>query len=341
MGIQFKKTSEEDIKALLQRKETLVISSINYEERSLTFLDKFLNNRPSAQFKILILRSLQDNIYILENVKDDNIKRAEEKFSRIQYNKDWKETINYPVGFSEETLKKSLEMFFENDCFNDVVLDITVIPRTVLFSIIKMFYELQIQNKIKTLYLVYTAPCKYSEYPYEIGTLETYSLRFPLYKLLDNIKSIKLLVVPSIYGIETKILIEELKKIPVKVEDFHLIIPFYNHDTFASKEILRNISNMIAYIKSVSDNFHYRFTFSFQHTMETILEVSNNSKISTDEAYLIAPFNAKPITISAFYACICLRKKGMSRTDVLRLSSFQYSSFYSIGIGDTFYWEVT
>jgi hypothetical protein len=73
--------------------------------------------------------------------------------------------------------------------------------------------------------------------------------------------------------------------------------------------------------------------------MGMLLDIVKKLIINRDEGCLIAPFNAKPIAVSAFYAYTYLTEKGVW-SDVLRMSSVQYSSFYSIGTGEMFCWKV-
>jgi hypothetical protein len=327
--------------SLMESKGTLVISSVNYEERSLTFLNSLLSNRNQllAKFILFVFRSLQDNVYPLEIKKDWNTHCVENwlKERGVNYKI---QKIPYPMGFYKERIKSNLQFLLQESDFSDIVLDITAIPRTVLFSILESIRQIQKERKtIHNLYLVYTTPLKYSIYPHEIGSLETYFSKSPLHELFHYIKTINLIIVPGIYGNEINVLIEDLKKNSAKIQNVYLLIPMYKHDLFTFIKILKMSPNIITTILSLFDNSRVYYCFSFHHTMGMLLDIVKKLIINRDEGCLIAPFNAKPIAVSAFYAYTYLTEKGVW-SDVLRMSSVQYSSFYSIGTGEMFCWKV-
>ena len=73
--------------------------------------------------------------------------------------------------------------------------------------------------------------------------------------------------------------------------------------------------------------------------MKMVLDLTD-WEVEEDAKCLIAPFNVKPLAVSAFYAYIRLLEKGMRNVDILRMSGLQYGSLYSLGAGEINYWKV-
>jgi hypothetical protein len=314
-----------------------VISSINYEERTLKWLTSLPNDTIQAVFKILVLRSLYNQVGLLENIKNTQIELAKKKFDSINVSYDLI-GIHYPSGFDREVIKQVIRSLCQEVCSgpeSNIILDITGLPRAIIFCILRAIYELQKQKTLSPhLYIIYTTALQYPrvEYPHEVGTLVTYFSNKYLYEFLQNGDNLNLLLIPSIYGFETRLLLEGLKKIDFGVVDFHFLVPFYKHDILTGVTVLRMNPGILPYIRSTY-GAQLHFPFSLQNAMEMVLDLSDWEV--SDSKCLIAPFNIKPLAVSAFYACMHLLEKGMKHADLLRMSTVQYSSLYSIGAGET------
>lgn len=336
--MKFCEIASEDILSLLRKPNTLVLCSVNFEERSLKWLSTLPKGPHQARFKILMLKST--NVGLLEWNRDSHVLETEKKlkeldiaFQRIR--------VEYPKGFDRELMKRSvLSMCKEVGTTSElnIVFEITGLPRIVIFCILQAIYELQRSEKLPVkLYVVYTAALIYPfAYPHEVGTLVAYHLNAPLHEFVQRDSHIRLLVVPSIYGFEARSLIEGLSELNARAVESHLLVPLYKHDILTSINVLKINPELISLMRSAYGS-QLHFAFSPTDAMQRLLDISNWQ--TCDAICLIAPFNIKPLAVSAFYACLRLSERGIP-ADIIRMSAVQYSSMYSIGSGKTFFWAV-
>jgi len=331
----------ESVLPLLKDTNTIAISSINYENRSLKWLLDLPKDSFKAALKILLLRSRSNNVALLEQIKDSNVEQAKKQLNSLNTPFDFLR-VEYPEGFDRELLKRTMTSLCDGCATPElnIILDITAIPRVIILSFLEAIYETQRLGKISPkLYITYTAASKYPhlEYPHEVGYLVTYFSNKRLHEFLKEGDYVNLVVVPSIYGFETRLLAEELIRLNVHVREFSVVIPFYKHNVLTSIEVLRMNPGVLPRLYSTYD-CRLHFVFSIHDAMEMILDLSNWD--ARDEVCLIAPFNVKPLIVPAFCSCKHLFEKGIKRADIVRMSGIQYSSLYSYGAGEVTSWRV-
>lgn len=337
----FDPVSAQDIKLLLKETSTLVITSINYEERSMKWLSELSNNEKGAFFKIIILRGMRNNVSLLENIKDGNVDSMKRRLASFGIPHDFVR-INYPSGFdtglTRQIICSMCKEIYSGSTLN-VIFEITSFPRALIFCILHSLYELKRQGIPLQLYVVYTTALSYPriEAPHETGAIKTYYNDKYLREFLKDGDRLNLLLTPSIYGSEIRLLMEELKGIDLRAVNLHLLIPLYKHDVSTGLRILRMSSDMLLYIYSAY-NAQLNFSFSIEDSMKMVLNLSDWEE--KDVKCLIAPFNIKPLAVSAFYAYIRLLEKKINDVDILRMSTVHYGSLYSLGAGETYFWRV-
>lgn len=340
-NVTFDAVTPQDVVSLLKKSNTLVVSSINYEQRTLKWISTLPGDSLEAKFKILVLRSMYNNIGLLEYIKNRNIEQAKKRLENLKVSYELVR-ITYPAGFDRDVMKQTIRSMYQEvggDSELNIILEITGLPRAIIFCILHAIYELQQQRKLPLyLYIIYTTAQEYPhiEYPHEVGTLVTYFSNKCFHDFLRNGDNLNLLVIPGIYGFETCLLIEELKKIDLPKVNFHFLVPLYQHDMLASMKVLRMNPSVL---RARAYNAKLHFSFSLQDAMKMVLDLTD-WEVEEDAKCLIAPFNVKPLAVSAFYAYIRLLEKGMRNVDILRMSGLQYGSLYSLGAGEINYWKV-
>jgi hypothetical protein len=342
--ITFEQVLPQMINQLLTKKNTLVILSVNYEERTLGWLNSLPNNGDfRANFKIFVLRG-SERVGLLENIKDKNIEKAKKRLEDLRVHYEL-ETCNYPSGDGVESVKHNTRLFCLEVCRNtetdtepNIIFDISGLPRRMIFSILDAIYELQKDKRLPPhLYIIYTTPSSYSQ-PHETGTLRTYFTNKNLNELLRRSKYLNLLLVPSSHGHETVLILEELKKIDVHIKNLHFIAPYYDVDPLINFMALLNNAEIMHNIRSYY-NTQIHFPFSIVNAMEMIFELSADWE-GENTTSLMALFNIKPLAVSVYYSIKSLLEKGISNVDALGLSTERYSSLYSIGVKDKLFFKV-
>jgi hypothetical protein len=339
-GTRFLEIPEEDLVSLLTE-ETLVLTSVNYEERTRKLFDLMPLGTPS-RFVVFVFRSRANNVGLLELLKEENLRHAVERLERSK-TKYRRELVSFPSGFDRACLTRNAFGMIMKEACSRVIVDITGMPRRPILSLLEALYQVSEKLPNLELYLTYTSADRYaiSTTPQETGLLQGVFTGKPVSELVEKAKVIRTVMVPSIHGTEARLLLEEVRDKEVK--DLHLLVPLYGHDLLTSLNVLRKDSRLLKDV--TAHNYRLSFTFSTLDAAHRLMETTNHWL--DDHAHLggtlclIAPFNVKLLLVPSYCAYRNLTAKGVENVDLIWPSVFHYSSVYSLGQGKTTIWKAS
>lgn len=326
----------------------LVIVSPNYEDRSLALvksITKIRKNQCHRQisFMPICLKNYYFSDMLLDNYKKSNY----EKLMKLLHLKsDLYPHLQYPEGNNYNLLKQLLIDKISTLCNEngvDILIDISGLPRAIIFLFCCIINNIIPKYGIRNLSIAYTKPLKYSavNYMQDIGILYGLFSGQTLHQL--NFGDIHTIIFPSRTGQEAKLLLDDISQI--NCEQSHVI--FFPID---GKNYLSSMDLMMANQRLFDQYKHRYYCSSFdalvdlhaylydeQQSLLALKGTTKRKKSKRKSMYLIAPFNSKIYLPTAFFELEAMRQECADVIDIeiCYTRSFQYTSQYSIGVGDT------
>lgn len=341
--IEINKLLREDLELPL-----VTIISPNYEERSIHCFKEIININKYAKIYpiILYLKNRNNNNALLDGLKHQNYKKLSED---IDIN-DKCDIIDFPDNYSanaiEYILKKRLKEYSKNSQSINVLLDITSMPRRLIFTLCDIIGKFIKENKfeINKLLFSYVSPQNHSkvQYAQDVGMLYSFFSDQPL--KISAHKSVCSMIFPSRSGHEGKLLLDYLdsKSIDHRRKIFFSINSSNYLDSLeimrANQALLNSHESEIKYYCSFIDGVRKLTT----QINKEVVKLQKNPQ-TEGQLYLVAPFSPKIILPVAYYALKKLERfthELGTEIDICDTRSFQYTSVYSLGIGKLSIYEL-
>lgn len=343
-----------NIDTILQGSAPLIVVSFpNYEDRTCAVINKIQELckaqqvRPNISFLMFCLKNKSNNNMLLEDLKERNVELVKKCLGDISADEFW---LEYPSNFSPNALKMPIQRILEKECSifkqnADILFDISTIPKSILFYLCENIKEFIRGQIIGHIYFAYCLPEKYSEVPYaqDIGLLKGLFSGEALH--FSPSQSIQTILFPSRTGHEGKLLCDSLDSIS-RNTSYSIYFPIHKDNFIDSLDIMQANQSLIdreSYlnyfyctlddaIKSLDELFQKEFV-KIQHIVE-LGEESVNSLVP--QVYLVAPFGAKIFLPVAYFELLNLRSVDpeVITIEIANVKGFQYTSSYSLGIGD-------
>lgn len=338
-----------NIEMVLQGDAPLIVVLFpNYEDRTCAVVNKilsFYNNQYSQReisFFMFCLKNKSNNNMLLEDLKEYNIDSIKRSIGdKMTVSEFW---LEYPSNFSPNALKMPILKKLEEKV-NDILFDISTIPKSILFRLCENIKEFIRGDIIRNIYFAYALPERYSEVSYaqDIGLLKGLfsgeALRF------SSNQSIHTILFPSRTGHEGKLLCDSLDSIS-RNTDYSIYFPVHKDNFIASLDVMQANQSLIdreAYlnyyyctlddaIKNLDELFQKEY-LKIKHKVE--LASTTNDELAS-QVYLVAPFGAKVFLPVAYFELINLRSVApeVITIEIANVKGFQYTSSYSLGIGE-------
>ncbi len=319
----------------------------NYEERSVTCLmdiKNYAENKGVTQkmkYEILFLKNRNNNNLVLEELKlqySSYLKTNIGESHDINWHK-----IDYPNNFNLRGLitriSRKLKIYSKERNIS-LHFDISAMPRGIIFGFcdaISHWLELREIN-IEKVYFSYTSPQKFSQLPYaqEIGLLRGSFSGEPI--TVEEKQDIRTVIFPSITGHESKLLLDELNQIAQEQKNA-IFLQIDADDFLTSMEVMR--ANQILMEQSDSTQYYYCSLYDAINELTNYFNKEENerSSFSSDckRLYLIAPFGSKIMLPVSYFILKKFKEndnEGMLDIEICHAQGFQYTSVYSIGVGE-------
>lgn len=321
----------------------------NYEERSIFCLNN-INNCAIEQniaslvkYEILFLRNRKNNNLVLEELKSQYNKDLRQNLKKSGSSNAWHK-IDYPNNFNLRGLITKLSSKLKKYSRERTVslhIDISAMPRGVIFGLCEaVSHWLEDKNIcIKNVYFSCVSPQKFSQLPYaqEVGLLRGFFSGEPI--SVEEQQDIRTVIFPSMTGHESKLLLDELNQIAHEQKNA-IFLQIDADDFLTSMEIMR--ANQI--LMEQGGNTQYYYCSLYDAIKEIIdylyKEEDERIKFSPDSKrlYLVAPFGSKIMLPVSFFLLNKLRKDdkfNLIDIEICHAQGFQYTSVYSIGVGET------
>lgn len=339
-------------KLVLERTNTplVVVLCPNYEDRSQAIAQNIISfseqiTRP-IYYLMVCLKNKKNNDMILEDLKASNIKNVSLKLKISDENIEW---LNYPNDFSSNALRSLLERILHesiaNGKFADILFDISTMPRTIVFHLCEHIQTFILDKTVGKIFFAYAQPKAYSKvhYAQDVGILKGMFSGKPL--CFGNNQSIHAVIFPSRTGHEGKLLCDSLDNLN-RSPSYNIYFPIHAIEFNSSLEIMR--ANQTLLDREAYNNYFY---CSLQDAIKELDEYFKNeslnlSKIVSQESatsgsmmkqtYLVAPFGSKIFVPIAYFELKRLKKISPQLIDIeiCHVRGFQYTSVYSIGVGN-------
>ncbi|MBO8152726.1 MAG: hypothetical protein H0Z30_09580 [Candidatus Marinimicrobia bacterium] len=317
----------------------LIVLNPNYEERAVTSVEllvqKFKTN--NLNFVVIELRGTR-HVDILDertNTNRDMVIRVFNKRNIRYYS--W--MIDYPLenleiitNHLENSLRKVTPPI-------NLFLDISCMPRELLLRFIEDFKRIYEEEKfLNKIWILYVWAARYPNigYPQTIGAPRGYFNRgIDLRELVPHDAKVMLVIFPGSQGFEAKQVYDTFSDFNTETYIMFIINqkdPFRSLPTLQANQILFQLAH------SRDDVFiEYYFTIP-----DGIRHLSNilNKAMKDYDIFFVAPFGPKPLTVGSFLATHSFLKKQNSKADIVLLSTFQYTSTYSIGKSELSIFEI-
>lgn len=339
-------TKERFISSVCESKgKTLIVASQNYEERSLALPDFILDSicsqriKPdSVVFRFIILQSHSQTVGILDELKQLNISKAREKFD--VFDSQW-QTIPYPDEYNQGIVSDLIRAWTQqlDGAIANMLVDVSGLPRSVIIDLSKAIDELQKGQKkrIKGIFVAYTTAKVYPSlrYPQDIGQIKAHFSKRPLQAMLSKkrFSQVEVAIFPGIQGFEAKLLYDELHEF---AGSRHILV-FVSGRDFMTSMIIMRANQLLLQEPKAEIEYFFSIPDGVDKLEKTIKGQLNKAKPRT--LFLIAPFGSKPFAWVAYPLCRKIEGAGDYDAEIALLSGFQYTSVYSLGVGDTSVFE--
>ena len=331
----------------------IVVLFPNYEDRTCAIAKKIQagystnNSRKNISFLVFCFKNKNNNNMLLEDLKEHNLELIKKCLGDIIIEEYW---LEYPFNFSPNALKTPIRNILEEKCSllnekPDILFDISTIPKSILFQLCENIKDYIRGQIVKDIYFAYCLPEKYSDVPYaqDIGLLKgLFSGKALSFSPGESIHTI---LFPSRTGHEGKLLCDSLDSIS-RNTNYSIYFPVHKDNFIASLDIMQANQSLIdreSYlnyfyctlddaIKSLDELFRKEYV-KIKHIAELRKE---NSDSIVHQVYLVAPFGAKVFLPVAYFELLTLRSvdPDVIGIEIANVKGFQYTSSYSLGIGD-------
>ncbi len=328
----------------------VIVFCPNYEDRSKAIaqnIDRFAAKitRPIL-YLMICFKNKKNNDMILEDLKGSNIKEVSSTLNIPDENVEW---LDYPDDFSSNALRSLLEHTLNKSILNgkpaDVLFDISTMPRSIIFHLCEHIQTFITAQNIGKILFIYAQPRVYSKvhYAQDVGVLKGMFSGKPL--RFDNNRSIHAVIFPSRTGHEGKLLCDSLDNLD-RSPSYNIYFPIHAAEFNSSLEIMR--ANQSLLDREAYSNYFY---CSLQDAIKEVDDYFRNESLNlhkiadqgatTSESvmkqtYLVAPFGAKIFVPVAYFELLRLKNIApqLVNIEICHVKGFQYTSVYSIGIGN-------
>jgi hypothetical protein len=313
---------------------TVIIICPNYEDRSITLIDEMLNEFDYQQVLFVIVELIgKAKVGILDERTLINRKKAIEslKLRRVNYKE---MRLQYPtVELMDEVRNSLIQSISDVTVPINIVVDVSCMPSGFILSLFSFVDQENINHKtFHRVYIFYATPTSYPkvDHPQSIGAIRGHFNKQIELHILPREKPITLVVFPGREGFEGKQAHDFFSKFECEK---HIMLMFYKDNPMLSLPTLWN--NQLLISESKANDSNLEFYFTLEDGLRHLQNVYNKA-LTHSEALFIAPFGPKPLMIGAYQVIkkfIYEKEKLHERflADLILLSSFQYTSTYSIG----------
>lgn len=323
-------------------KQTLLIAALNYEDRSVGFIQWFLGEcnsqliDPSRIFvQLLWPKGSLNNVELLEQLKTLNFKRLSKLLEKYNNNRF---VFTYPNDFNDRQVIDCVirsPVCHSGKPYN-LVVDISCMPRRVIVSVCDAIQQIVRSKDLAqwaSIFFIYVSPAKYASprYAENVGEVRGYFSGRPLHDCLsDNVSTI---IFPSLQGYEGKLLYDEICThidgeviafVAISTHDFHTSLSTMRANQF----LMEHMNVEVLYYFSLKDGMD---KLADQIDAETKKVTNLGERPGT---VLVAPFGPKIFTVAAYFLLKNLPAASQNlKTEIAHVSGFQYLSLYSLGFG--------
>jgi len=294
---------------------------------------------------------------ILDEIKRENTERVLQVCRPVWPKLDAIE-LAYPVPHIQLFQAAVRERIMALAPVADIIVDISATPRDLLFQLFEVLFPVnaaesfQIGNtRIGSIYFIYSWAENYpvSSGPELLGDLIGYQNRKPLPELLRDKAHVRLAVCGAGSGHDAfqavTVAHQMVHKTKLTTDVFFLL---------NRKNVLRSFSQMMRHqslIKHVQlRGPRFNTVFSVEHfsaELTKIAHIAAKEHHDGNSTFIIGPFGPKPLGLCAYFAAreyirLSDQKGANSNTvDILDLDGAQYLTLYSLGVGETDFYEVS
>jgi hypothetical protein len=323
---------------------TVVFICPNYEDRSIEFVEELLEEFDATQILFVIVELLgKAKVGILDERVSINRRTVIAKFKdkRIPYEE---MRLPYPtVDLQEEVKNAFIRSIKDSSAPINAIVDVSCLPSGLLLSIMSIIDEENDKHKtFHRVYIYYASPSSYPnvDHPQSIGVIRGDISKHIDLKNLTGEKSVTLVVFPGREGFEAKQVLDYFSHVECEK---HIMLMFSRDNPILSLPVLWN--NQLVISESKDRDTFVEFYFTLEDGLRRLKNIYQKA-LANSEAFFIAPFGPKPLMIGAYQ----LIKKFIHEkenekdhprfmADLILLSSFQYTSTYSIGSGLSNFFE--
>lgn len=321
----------------------------NYEERSIsclkdihTYATKQEGASSLVKFELLFLKNRKNNNLVLEELKSQYSDDLKQIINNSIYNT-WHK-IDYPNNFNLRGLITKLSRKLKKYSAGKKIslhIDISAMPHGIIFGLCEAISHWLDDEKIaiEDVYFSYASPQKFSQLPYaqEIGLLRGSFTGEPI--TVEEQQDIRPVIFPSMTGHESKLLLDELNQIAHEQKNA-IFIQIDADDFLTSMEIMR--ANQILMEQGDSTQYYYCSLYdAIKELVDYLNKEENERRSSSSESkrlYLVAPFGSKIMLPVSYFTLKKLKgndEKDLLDIEICHAQGFQYTSVYSIGVGET------
>lgn len=327
----------------------IIVFCPNYEDRSQAVANELAKIIQSAarpiHYLMICLKNKKNNDMILEDLKETNIAGI---LSLLAINEDNITWIDYPNNFSSNAMKSPVEEMLYKFCGAppaDVMFDISTMPRSIIFHLCEHIVSYVHEKIIGKIFFAYAQPEKYSRvhYAQDVGILKGMFSGRPLE--FDNNQSIHAVIFPSRTGHEGKLLCDSLDNLN-RSPSYNIYFPIHTIEFSSSLEIMRANQTLLdreaynnCFYCSLQDAIKELDDYFRNESLYLTNLVKQNKAVQSEimkQTYLVAPFGSKVFVPVAYFELLRLKKISpkLINIDICHVKGFQYTSVYSIGIGE-------
>lgn len=345
---------------LCESNSLIIVLFPNYEDRTHGIIDNIqqilrqYGPEKDINFLMFCLKNKSNNNMLLEDLKEQNIELIKKTLNCRRISEYW---LEYPSNFSPNALKMPIQHILKEKSTSstsgekaDILLDISTIPKSILFHLCEDIKEFIRGKSIGKIFFAYCLPKEYSQVPYaqDIGLLKGLfsgkALYFPPSQCIHTI------MFPSRLGHEGKLLCDSLDSLS-RNTSYSIFFPIHKDNFIASLDIMQANQSLIdreSYlnffyctlddaIKSLDKLFYNEATKIHRIIKSAKDETKTEDAVTlVPQVYLVAPFGAKIFFPIAYFELLYLRSVApeIVSVEIVNVKGFQYTSSYSLGIGD-------
>lgn len=342
MLTRFSAVELDTLVSLTKAAPSIVISTPNYEERSVAFLERFLDSCSSdaidpsrVLMHFLWPQGSSTRVDILEQMKILHFgslsQRLEKYASRLHI-------IAYPDGFNDkEVIDVVLESAqgFPGEPYN-LIVDISCMPKRALMAVcdgIQQVNRSDDSGHPASVFFVYATPREYAalRYAQDVGEVRGYFSGRPVHQSrADHVTAV---VFPSLQGYEGKLLYDALRGYLSR--SLTAFVAVSGRDYQTSLATMR--ANQFLLEQHDVDVVYY---FSLLDGIDKLSKcIGAEAELGAERAaqarmFMVAPFGPKVFAVAAYFLLRNLPTSERSlTTEIAHVSGFQYLSLYSLGFG--------